>query len=485
MTDQTVPQVESSVPTPVTVLSEHRKPAPTERYPLPYGKALNAAGANATSVQAMLINRATRVLDPRVLDIEKWWRLSSGIFCTQVNECTPAGLFWLLTYLGIEIQYDVRACRVELRDNGGPWRRLSDGRRQTLRARVGEAIDELMPGKTERQRALWGNDRFKNWLLAIADSSQIDPFVSWLLTLPEWDKQHRPWLHNLFGCSGNLAEWAEFAIPACAIWRAIQPGYRHKQVPVLVGPQKIGKSPALAHLLPSQSRDKWFTDGLDLARPHKERVEALLGKVIVEVSEMAGATRTELNSLKSFLSATNDNGIRLAYRHDPIDLPRRCVLVGTSNEDAPLPNDITGNSRFVVVECQHGCDVESYMSDNRNQIFAEALFRVLADGEHSGLPRSLHGRQDEVNETYRFADVAMADRIADIACPPGFEEDGWTLHEIARRVGMVGQHDDRPITRTDSMRLAKELQAHGWRKGARRREAGARVYPWYRPGACR
>ena len=69
-------------------------------------------------------------------------------------------------------------------------------------------------------------------------------------------------------------------------------------MPVLIGEQGIGKSALLRELLPPQYPE-WFSDGLHLADYPKVRAEALLGRVIVEVSEMAGSTRAELQSLKS------------------------------------------------------------------------------------------------------------------------------------------------------------------------------------------
>ena len=84
---------------------------------------------------------------------------------------------------------------------------------------------------------------------------------------------------------------------------------------------------------------EWFSDQLNLAADPKVRAEALQGVVMVEVAEMTGSTRAEIQSLKAFLSRTNDGGIRLAWRRNPEPMPRRCILVGTSNEAECLPND--------------------------------------------------------------------------------------------------------------------------------------------------
>lgn len=74
-----------------------------------------------------------------------------------------------------------------------------------------------------------------------------------------------------------------------------------------------------------------FNDGLHLAADPRIRAEALQGRAIVEASEMAGSTRAEMESLKAFLSRTDDGGQRMAYRRNPEAMPRRCIIVGTSN----------------------------------------------------------------------------------------------------------------------------------------------------------
>ena len=101
----------------------------------------------------------------------------------------------------------------------------------------------------------------------------------------------------------------------------------------MIGAQGVGKSTALRCLLPPE-HPEWFSDGLRLSADDKVRAEALQGRVIVEAAEMAGSTRAERESLKAFLSRTDDGSVRLAFRRNPETLLRRCVIAGTSNESA-------------------------------------------------------------------------------------------------------------------------------------------------------
>ena len=157
----------------------------------------------------------------------------------------------------------------------------------------------------------------------------------------------------------------------------------------------------------------WFNDSLDLSAKNKERAEALLGRVIVEASELAGATRADVESLKAFLSRTDDGGIRLAYRRDPQRLPRRCVIVGSTNDPRPLPNDPSGNRRFVPLTCTAGNPVaiREYMDTHRDQLWAEALHRYRAGGEVAWLPDHLKPSAREAASSAQHADDLLEDKL--------------------------------------------------------------------------
>ena len=92
----------------------------------------------------------------------------------------------------------------------------------------------------------------------------------------------------------------------------------------------------------------FFSDSLNFFGDDKSRAEALQGRVIVECSEMAGATRADHEMLKAFLTRANDGTLRLSYRRDPETMLRRAVIIGSSDRDTPLPND-DNLRRFVPV----------------------------------------------------------------------------------------------------------------------------------------
>ena len=200
----------------------------------------------------------------------------------------------------------------------------------------------------------------------VLEDRRVDPFEDWLMELPPWDNKPRidTLLIDLFGAKDTkLNRWAGRYIPVGAIQRTWWPGCKLDEILVLVGEQGIGKSTLLRQILPEAA---YFSDGLNFNGSARERVESMLGYVIVEASEMAGISRARIDSLKAFISRAEDGSIRLVYRKNKDFLPRRCIIVGTSNEQMVLPNDPTGNRRFVAVKCNKGSNIEQFMSRNRD-----------------------------------------------------------------------------------------------------------------------
>jgi predicted P-loop ATPase len=96
-------------------------------------------------------------------------------------------------------------------------------------------------------------------------------------------------------------------------------------------------------------------------------------------------------ALKRFLSQQKDT-VRLSYRPDPLDYLRRCVFIGTTNDENYL-EDPTGLRRFWPVKVQ-GFDLGALARD-REQLWAEALVSWNADPrpESLVLPEALWSAQ--------------------------------------------------------------------------------------------
>ncbi|QCE34667.1 hypothetical protein FAI40_04495 [Acetobacteraceae bacterium] len=102
----------------------------------------------------------------------------------------------------------------------------------------------------------------------------------------------------------------------------------------------------------------------------KDACIELLGKWGIEFCELEALRKASYNSAKSFISREIDN-YRLPHATYAEDFPRRCVLIGTSNEDEFL-KDPTGNRRFMPIQISKPLNYK-WLEVNRDQLWAEAF----------------------------------------------------------------------------------------------------------------
>ena len=413
------------------------------------------------------------------------------------------GLAAALEALGVEVRFNLRAMRHEFREAGGEWRESNDRRE----ARLQEDIAAKFTTGEKHAPLRFGCETWARSLNALLEKREADPFVDWLESLPAWDRTLRlyGWLSTVFDANPEclLTAWAGQFLFLGAVTRAYEPGTKIDEMPVLIGPQGCGKSTALRLALPPE-RPEWFADGLHLAADPKARAEALQGRVIVEAAEMAGSTRAELESLKAFLSRTDDGSVRLAYRRNPETMLRRCVVVGTTNDSHCLPNDPTGNRRFVPIhvaakkptqcaECGDdrlgdgecavcGCSsplaveaLRRYLDEHREQLWAEAV-KLYRAGVEARLPDALSETQAMATEEARRRDDLLEDALARWLpnAPRTF-----TLADAATGCGLADPDRVTRLPMRDQRRLGAALRAEGFTR-RREREGGQRRTHWER-----
>ncbi|MNO32452.1 Virulence-associated protein E [compost metagenome] len=154
-----------------------------------------------------------------------------------------------------------------------------------------------------------------------------------------------------------------------AVARIYDPGCKFDEMLVLVGKQGTGKSSLLAKL-----GGRWFSDSLK-SFENKEAGEHLQNGWLFEIGEMHAMKKAEVESVKAFLSKTEDR-YRVAYDRQVSEFPRKCVFFGTTNNMDFLTDD-TGNRRFWPVDIHKDrakYDQWTHLTDDVvRQIWAEAL----------------------------------------------------------------------------------------------------------------
>lgn len=225
----------------------------------------------------------------------------------------------------------------------------------------------------------YGNFSARNYDIAVtkvADDRAYHPIREFIESLPEWDKVPRvdTLLVDYLGAGDTAYVRAVTRKTLCAaISRVLRPGCKFDSMLVLNGPQGVGKSTLIAKLA-----GEWFSDSLNLGdTKDKTAAEKLQGYWILEIGELAGLKKAEVETLRSFLSRQNDI-YRAAFGKRATPHLRQCVFFGTTNAESGYLRDTTGNRRFWPVKTPGNGKKQSWNLTHEEilQIWAEALVYV-------------------------------------------------------------------------------------------------------------
>ena len=237
----------------------------------------------------------------------------------------------------------------------------------------------------------YGNFSARNYDIAVTkvvDDRSYHPIRNFLNDLPEWDGIERvdTILVDFLGATDTpYVRAVTRKTLVAAIARVMKPGIKFDTMLVMSGPQGKGKSTLIAKLCGAE----WFNDSLLLSDTRdKTAAEKLQGYWILEIGELAGMKKTEIEVLRGFLSRQNDI-YRAAFGRRAVPHPRQCVFIGTTNAATYL-RDITGNRRFWPVKTPGDAARTSWElgKEEVEQIWAEAL-HYYENNEPLFLPKEL------------------------------------------------------------------------------------------------
>ena len=257
---------------------------------------------------------------------------------------------------GMEIKGDV------------PWKHPSKFWRDADDAQLISYVDENYGTFSQRY--------FDIAVAKVTDDRSYHPIREFLQALPEWDKVKRvdTLLIDYLGAADNKYVRAVTRKTLCAAaCRVLNPGCKFDTMLVLNGSQGIGKSTLIAKL-----GGEWFSDSLSLNdTKDKTAAEKLQGYWILEIGELAGLRKAEVETLRSFLSRQNDI-YRASFGKRTTPHPRQCVFFGTTNAESGYLRDTTGNRRFWPVKTPGGGSKRSWdvTQEDVLQIWAEVMHYV-------------------------------------------------------------------------------------------------------------
>jgi hypothetical protein len=294
----------------------------------------------------------------------------------------------------------------------------------------------------------------------------FNPLTDYLDALA-WDGQPRldGWLVRAFG-----AQPTQFVRDAGTKWllsclaRAYQPGCQADYILTLQGVREgEGKNQAFEILA---LKPAWYGIlGGDLSG--KEAKELLRGKWLVVLDELAALRRSEKEAMKSFATLRWDT-YRPSYGFVTKDYPRRCVLAATTNERQFLSQD--PERRFWPVAV--GQLDRTWLIDNRDQIWAEALVRFRRGEDWWQMDRALLG---QAQAPFKVPE-ALDDRVS--CWMRARTQRDFTINDAAAGVATTERLDERL-----QGRIAKALYRLGCKRLGPVTEDGVTTDRWVLPEA--
>ncbi len=253
-----------------------------------------------------------------------------------------------------------------------PWKRIGNGWKQTDMASLELYI--------EKKYGIYSPSKCKETLNAVLCSEKKYNPVKEYIESFKWDGRDRLDTLLIDYLGAEDSEYVRIVTRktfVAAVARIYNPGIKFDCILVLSGKQGIGKSTLFSKL-----GGKWYSDSMTIAdMKDKTAAEKLQGIWLMELSELAGIKKVDVETVKSFLSRSDDQ-YRVPYGAYVESHLRKSILVASTNTTDGFLRDITGNRRFWPVILSGEVDRKPWdLSDDEvGQIWAEAYMR-FKEGE--------------------------------------------------------------------------------------------------------
>lgn len=274
----------------------------------------------------------------------------------------------------------------------------------------------------EQKYGITGKEKIADALSSVTHEHRRHPIRDYLRAL-EWDKNPRleTLIIDFLGAEDTeLVRQQTKKQFVAAVARVMSPGCKYDYMMVLVGKEGTGKSTLLRKM-----SEPWYNDSLSTMEG-KEGMENLRKAWVIEIGELMGIKRSEVESVKAYLSRQVDI-YRPSYGKNVEEYPRQCVFFGTTNETAFLKGQ-EGNRRFWVIET--GATLpkmnvwEELTPAYRDQVWAEAV--TLFDGKETlylshELESQAREQQELFNELTSDERHGIIQRFLDTPLPADWE----------------------------------------------------------------
>ncbi|MCC7041097.1 MAG: hypothetical protein IT516_12385 [Burkholderiales bacterium] len=249
--------------------------------------------------------------------------------------------------------------------------------------------------------------------------------------------------------------------------RVFEPGCKFDYMPILEGPQGRGKSSALAIL----AGEAHFGNTV-FVMGDKDSMAVIQGKLIYEIAELDSFNKADATRVKAFVTNQIDE-FRPPYGRRVVRMPRRVVLVGTTNQYEYF-KDNTGNRRFWPIKVIEQINLDG-LAAARAQLLAEAVVRYRA-GERCYPTREEQEEHFTPEQDAREIGDAWEDAIYRWLNTP-HDIDGLPQAVSAYDVLVKALHVDAgKITKEMTIRVGFAMRKLGWHRMERRGQNPRYVY---------
>lgn len=308
--------------------------------------------------------------------------------------------------------------------------------------------------------AAYGTFSARNYDIAVTkavDDRSYHPIREFFETLPDWDGVERAdtLLVDYLGAEDTPYVRAVTRKELCAAYcRVYHPGIKFDSMIVLNGDQGIGKSTLIAKL-----GGEWYSDSLNLSDMNdKTAAEKLQGYWIMEIGELAGMRKADLDKVKAFISRQDDK-YRASFGRRVTPHPRQCVFFGTTNSQNGYLRDITGNRRYWNVKVPGNGKYKPWDMDEDTvkQVWAEVMVYAKA-GEKLYLSPELedYAKEEQRAAMERDDREGLVQEYLDMLLP-----DHWDSMDVYKRRDYVRDADD-PMRPDGSVRRIEVSNMEIW-----------------------
>ena len=290
-------------------------------------------------------------------------------------------------------------------------------------------------------------------------ANAFHPVRDYLKTLT-WDGEDR--IESLFidYMGANDTEYIRAVTKktlVAAVARVFQPGIKFDYVLTLVGEEGLGKSSLVGKL-----GREWFSDSFNFSMLHsKESYEQIQGVWLVEIGELVGLRKADVEAAKQFISKREDS-FRVAYGRNTTTFRRQCIFFGSTNNPQFL-REANGNRRFWPVEINQSPVIKNVFTDlddyEIDQIWAEAV-RLYREGETLFLDKEMEQAARDVQKQHTEKDdrVGAIMRYLETPLPSNWED----MAVFDRRAYLQNRDDGDELTAAGTITRTRVCVAEIW-----------------------